>query len=192
MNQHFLTVLVFAFLTILGASAQVNTTQRHLENSSQTLESNLSQILKEDGSERKSHVLFFFPIITKSAKITFMPVAEKMAERGHEVIVPGSTKILFLVIDFLFCWTWILVCWQAFNSFNDGFYNHSQSPPSNLPNCSICNNVRKKSLNTVVKHLRVYSYYLNLNFCNFLLFLLSDKFMLSFSQYWNKFLKILI
>ncbi len=89
MNQHFLTVLVFALLTILGASAQDNTTQRHLENSSQTLESNLNQILKEDGSERKSHVLFFFPIITKSAKITFMPVAEKMAERGHKVSIPS-------------------------------------------------------------------------------------------------------
>jgi hypothetical protein len=89
MNHHFLTVVVFAFLTILGASAQDNTTQRHLENSSQTLESNLNQILKEDGSGRKSHVLFFFPIITKSAKITFMPVAEKMAERGHKVSIPS-------------------------------------------------------------------------------------------------------
>ncbi len=39
----------------------------------------------QDGSI-KGHVLFFFPMITKSAKITFMPVAEEMAKRGHQVM----------------------------------------------------------------------------------------------------------
>jgi hypothetical protein len=41
----------------------------------------------QDGIRTKGHILFYFPIITKSAKITFMPVAEEMAKRGHQVIL---------------------------------------------------------------------------------------------------------
>ena len=91
MSQHFLTPFLFVFLAIVGVSSSVNTTQKIVENSNQSLESDLTQILSNDGIggnvnvESKSHVLFFFPVITKSAKITFMPVAEKMAERGHKV-----------------------------------------------------------------------------------------------------------
>jgi hypothetical protein len=33
----------------------------------------------------KGHVLFYFPIIPKSGKLTFMPVAEELAARGHRV-----------------------------------------------------------------------------------------------------------
>ena len=39
-------------------------------------------------------VLFFIPFMSKSVKITFMPLAEKMASKGHEVVVvmPYATK----------------------------------------------------------------------------------------------------
>ena len=39
-------------------------------------------------------VLFFIPFMSKSVKITFMPVAEEMASKGHEVVVvmPYATK----------------------------------------------------------------------------------------------------
>ena len=42
--------------------------------------------LDQGGIQTKGHILFFFPLIAKSSKITFMPVAEKLAERGHQVI----------------------------------------------------------------------------------------------------------
>ena len=32
-------------------------------------------------------ILFYMPIVTKSIRITFMPVATEMAKRGHEVVV---------------------------------------------------------------------------------------------------------
>ena len=32
-------------------------------------------------------ILFYMPFVSKSIKITFMPVAEEMASRGHEVAV---------------------------------------------------------------------------------------------------------
>ena len=32
-------------------------------------------------------ILFYMPFVSKSVKITFMPVAEEMASRGHEVAV---------------------------------------------------------------------------------------------------------
>jgi len=38
-------------------------------------------------STKKGHVLFYFPVMPQSAKITFMPVAEELAARGHEVYV---------------------------------------------------------------------------------------------------------
>ena len=39
-------------------------------------------------------ILFYIPFCSKSVKITFMPLAEEMAERGHEVVVvmPFATK----------------------------------------------------------------------------------------------------
>ena len=39
-------------------------------------------------------VLFFIPFMSKSVKITFMPLAEEMAAKGHEVVVvmPYATK----------------------------------------------------------------------------------------------------
>ena len=39
-------------------------------------------------------VLFFIPFMSKSVKITFMPLAEEMASKGHEVVVvmPYATK----------------------------------------------------------------------------------------------------
>ena len=39
-------------------------------------------------------VLFFIPFMSKSVKITFMPVAEEMAAKGNEVVVvmPYATK----------------------------------------------------------------------------------------------------
>ena len=40
----------------------------------------------QDGFRTKGHLLFFFPVIPKSAMITFMPVAEEMAKRGHQVV----------------------------------------------------------------------------------------------------------
>ena len=49
----------------------------------------------QDGIRTKGHILFFFPIITKSAKITFMPVAEEMAKRGHQVIKYSSFNVLY-------------------------------------------------------------------------------------------------
>ena len=32
-------------------------------------------------------LLFYMPLVSRSMKITFMPLAEAMAERGHEVVV---------------------------------------------------------------------------------------------------------
>ena len=32
-------------------------------------------------------ILLYMPIVTKSARITFMPLATEMAKRGHEVVV---------------------------------------------------------------------------------------------------------
>ena len=32
-------------------------------------------------------ILFYMPFVSKSMKITYMPVAEEMAARGHEVVV---------------------------------------------------------------------------------------------------------
>ena len=39
-------------------------------------------------------VLFYIPFCSKSVKITFMPLAEEMAAKGHEVVVvmPYATK----------------------------------------------------------------------------------------------------
>ena len=39
-------------------------------------------------------VLFYIPFCSKSVKITFMPLAEEMAARGHEVVVvmPYASK----------------------------------------------------------------------------------------------------
>ena len=39
-------------------------------------------------------VLFYIPFCSKSVKITFMPLAEEMASKGHEVVVvmPYATK----------------------------------------------------------------------------------------------------
>ena len=39
-------------------------------------------------------IFFFMPFVSKSIKITFMPLAEEMAARGHEVVVlmPHPTK----------------------------------------------------------------------------------------------------
>jgi hypothetical protein len=41
----------------------------------------------QDAIRPKGHLLFFFPVIPKSAMITFMPVAEELAKRGHQVII---------------------------------------------------------------------------------------------------------
>ena len=39
-------------------------------------------------------ILLYMPFVSKSMKITFMPIAEEMATRGHEVVVvmPYQTK----------------------------------------------------------------------------------------------------
>ncbi len=39
-------------------------------------------------------ILFYFPMVTKSMMMTFMPLVEAMAERGHEVVavVPFKYK----------------------------------------------------------------------------------------------------
>ena len=55
--------------------------------SSATLPSDtISEKFVQDGNRTKGHLLFFFPVIPKSAMITFMPVAEELAKRGHQVI----------------------------------------------------------------------------------------------------------
>ena len=33
------------------------------------------------------NVFFYMPVVSKSIRITFMPVATEMAKRGHEVVV---------------------------------------------------------------------------------------------------------
>ena len=50
----------------------------------------------QDGNQTKGHLLFFFPVIPKSAMITFMPVAEELAKRGHQVF-----ELLFIVKYFV-------------------------------------------------------------------------------------------
>ena len=67
------------FLLWLSMSALSTLVQGKLTNVTVTVNN-------QDGIRNKGHILFFFPIITKSAKITFMPVAEEMANKGHQVI----------------------------------------------------------------------------------------------------------
>ncbi len=40
----------------------------------------------------KGHIVFFMPICPKSAKITFMPVAEQLVKRGHNVTLVTPYK----------------------------------------------------------------------------------------------------
>ena len=55
-------------------------------------------------------ILFYMPMVTKSIRITFMPVASEMARRGHEVVIvtqhpdknpnPNLTEIIIDGKDF--------------------------------------------------------------------------------------------
>ena len=55
-------------------------------------------------------ILFYMPMVTKSIRITFMPVASEMAKRGHEVVIvtqhpdknpnPNLTEIIIDGKDF--------------------------------------------------------------------------------------------
>ena len=86
-----LLIVLFAIfwlpaLALNKTSKSSTPTLKTIDTSQETVEEDLAGILKDSGPRtRRGHVLFFFPVITKSAKITFMPVAEKMAERGHQV-----------------------------------------------------------------------------------------------------------
>ena len=40
----------------------------------------------------RGHILFFMPMCTKSAKITFMPVAERLVQLGHKVTLLTQYK----------------------------------------------------------------------------------------------------
>ena len=40
-----------------------------------------------DLPEKPGRILFYMPMTTKSVKITFTPLAEALAERGHEIVV---------------------------------------------------------------------------------------------------------
>lgn len=57
----------------------------------------------------KGRYLFYFPMVTKSVTITFMPVAEALRARGHEVVVfdpfprDGKKKDDGLQYEFLDC-----------------------------------------------------------------------------------------
>ena len=59
-----------------------------VQSNSNNVETNIPS-LDQGGVRTQGHILFFFPIIAKSSKITFMPVAEKLAERGHQVNLRG-------------------------------------------------------------------------------------------------------
>ncbi len=38
-------------------------------------------------ASRTGRILFYMPLTSRSMKITFMPLAESLADRGHEVVV---------------------------------------------------------------------------------------------------------
>ncbi len=42
---------------------------------------------KGAGNPKPGRFLFYMPLISKSMKITFMPLAEELASRGHQVVV---------------------------------------------------------------------------------------------------------
>ena len=44
-------------------------------------------LLDQQNLVSSGSVLFFMPMVSKSIRITFMPVASEMARRGHEVVV---------------------------------------------------------------------------------------------------------
>jgi hypothetical protein len=87
--MNFLVILVA--VTLCGTSSGQNQNQNQkapVLSSNATLEKDLEGVLRDAGSRtNRGNILFFFPVITKSAKITFMPVAEKLAERGHQVLI---------------------------------------------------------------------------------------------------------
>jgi hypothetical protein len=85
--MNFLVILVA--VTLCGTSSGQNQNQKApVLSSNATLEKDLEGVLRDAGSRtNRGNILFFFPVITKSAKITFMPVAEKLAERGHQVLI---------------------------------------------------------------------------------------------------------
>jgi hypothetical protein len=89
--MNFLVILVA--VTLCGTSSGQNQNQNQNQkapvlSSNATVEKDLEGVLRDAGSRtNRGNILFFFPVITKSAKITFMPVAEKLAERGHQVLI---------------------------------------------------------------------------------------------------------
>ncbi len=46
-----------------------------------------NQMMMPSQASETGRILFYMPLISKSMKITFMPLAEKLAQRGHEVVV---------------------------------------------------------------------------------------------------------
>ena len=84
-------ILLGAVLAFCGTSSGQNQNQNRTDrksvlSSNGTIQNDLDEVLGSGEAETKrGHILFFFPVITKSAKITFMPVAERLAQRGHQV-----------------------------------------------------------------------------------------------------------
>ncbi len=57
-------------------------------------------------AEKTGRILFYMPLTSKSMKITFMPLAESLAERGHQVVVlmphqatPKSKNLQVVTVD---------------------------------------------------------------------------------------------
>ncbi len=52
---------------------------------------------------KTGRILFYMPLVSKSMKITFMPLAEELASRGHEVVVvmPHEAKSKYDKLDIL-------------------------------------------------------------------------------------------
>ena len=51
-------------------------------------------LVAQIGLGNAGSVLFYMPFVSKSMKITFMPIAEALVDRGHEVVIimPHPTK----------------------------------------------------------------------------------------------------
>ena len=59
-----------------------------LLNSKQKVKTNLQLLLSAPNpNQPRGHILFYMPVSPKSAKITFMPVAERLVQQGHRVTV---------------------------------------------------------------------------------------------------------
>ncbi len=88
-------MLFFAMLMALALTASAAGAKKSSEVSAEA--SRLSGMASKTG-----RILFYMPLVSKSMKITFMPLAEELARRGHEVVIimphDGKSKERLLVI----------------------------------------------------------------------------------------------